>query len=42
MKKKLDNSLPSLHSHYRNFFTTTKASAPVQAIDTFYLAVLAA
>ncbi|WP_157860182.1 hypothetical protein [Methanosarcina acetivorans] len=35
---KLDNTIPSLHAHYRHFITTTNCSAPVHRIDTFVLA----
>ncbi|MDO9581128.1 MAG: hypothetical protein Q7J06_11295, partial [Bacteroidales bacterium] len=35
-----DDPTPSLHSHYRNFNTTTSWSAPVPRIGTLILVVL--
>jgi hypothetical protein len=35
--QKLDNTIPSLHAHYRHFVATTNCSAPAQCIDTFVL-----
>ena len=34
---KLDNTIPSLHAHYRHFITTTNCSVPAHCIDTFVL-----
>ena len=36
-RSKLDNTIPSLDSHYRSFITTTNCSATAQCIDTFVL-----